>query len=305
MPSPARPVPRRSRGALVAGGALLAGSAAAAWGLAEPSMFALRRLDVPVLSPGSWPIRLLHISDLHLVPGQDRKARWVAGLADLRPDLVINTGDTLSHARSVPAAVAAFGGLLDLPGAFVFGNNDYYAPIRKSPHRYFFGRQPLPSRPVDLPWQDLRAAQAEHGWLDLDNARTTMTVLGQRVALAGLDDPFTRRDRYERIEGPADPDAAVRIGVVHAPEPRVLDRFAADGYDLVLAGHTHGGQIRLPGIGALTTNCDLDRSRARGLSRWGAHTRLHVSAGLGCNPYVPVRFCCRPEATLLTLLPRA
>ena len=84
----------------------------------------------------------------------------------------------------------------------------------------------------------------------------------------------------------------------------MLDGFAADGYDLVLAGHTHGGQLCLPGYGAIVTNCGVDRSRVRGASRWGAHMRLHVSAGLGTSPYAPVRFCCRPEASLLELVPR-
>ena len=96
-------------------------------------MFALRRVDLPVLEPGAWPIRVLHLSDLHIVPGQQRKTAWVSALADLRPDLVINTGDTLSHLKAVPAAVAAFGELLDVPGAFVFGNNDFYAPGAASP----------------------------------------------------------------------------------------------------------------------------------------------------------------------------
>ena len=82
----------------------------------------------------------------------------------------------------------------------------------------------------------------------------------------------------------------------------MLDRFAADGYQLVMAGHTHGGQLCLPFYGAIVTNCDLDRSRAKGASRWGAHMQLHVSAGIGTSPYAPVRFCCRPEATLLTLV---
>lgn len=97
----------------------------------------------------------------------------------------------------------------------------------------------------------------------------------------------------------------LRLGVTHSPEPRVLDSFAEDGYDLVLAGHTHGGQLRLPGYGALVTNCELDRGRARGASTWGERMHLHVSAGLGTSPYAPVRFACPPEATLLTLLPRS
>ena len=96
----------------------------------------------------------------------------------------------------------------------------------------------------------------------------------------------------------------MRLGLTHSPEPRVLDRFAADGYDLVMAGHTHGGQLRVPGVGALVTNCGLDRSRARGVSRWGAHMWLHVSAGLGTSPFAPMRFACPPEASLLTLVAR-
>lgn len=269
----------------------------------ERRWYALRRIEVPVLAAGAWPIRLLHLSDLHILPGQQHKAAWVSALADLRPDLVINTGDTLSHARSVPIAVQAFGALLDVPGAFVFGNNDYFTPVRKSPHRYFVKGDKLPTSPP-LPWRDLRAAQSDRGWIDLSNHKQVVSVRGQQIALAGVDDPHLHRDRYQQIAGVAEPAAVVRIGVTHSPEPRVLDAFAEDGYDLVLAGHTHGGQVRLPGIGALVTNAGIDRSRCRGLSRWGTHMWLNVSAGLGNSPYMPVRFCCRPEATLMTLVPR-
>ena len=282
-----------------------AGVGTLAWStLVEPRLFALRRVGLPILDAGSWPIRLLHLSDLHIVPGQDRKIAWVSSLADLRPDLVINTGDTLSHVKAVPSAVAAFGDLLEVPGAFVLGNNDFTAPVPKSPHHYFFPGSAVVPKGESLPWQDLRAAQAERGWLDLNNNKAIVTIRGQRVSVAGVNDPYTRRDHYDRIAGIAARDAVVRIGLAHAPEPRVLDSFAADGYDLVLAGHTHGGQVRLPGVGALVTNCGIDRSRARGVSRWGSHTWLNVSAGLGTSPYMPLRFCCRPEATLITLRPR-
>jgi len=292
----------RTVGALAAAGALAA--VGALWStVIERRWFALRRVEVPVLDHGAWPIRLLHLSDLHMTPDQAHKAAWVAALADLRPDVVVNTGDTLSHSRSVPAAVKAFGSLLDVPGAFVFGNNDYFAPTFKSPHRYFMDAKPLP-RSAPLPWRDLRAAQAERGWIDLSNHKQVLEVRGQRIAFAGVDDPHLHRDRYGQIAGDAERNAVVRIGVAHSPEPRVLDGFAADGYDLVLAGHTHGGQVRLPLFGPFVTNCGIDRSRARGLSRWGAHTWLNVSAGLGNSPFMPVRFCCRPEATLLTLVAR-
>jgi len=271
----------------------------------ERRHWTLRQATVPVLTPGSTPLRVLHISDLHMLPGQKSKQRWVAALDELDPDLVVNTGDNLAHMRAVPAVVRALGPLLARPGVFVFGSNDYYAPRPKNPVRYL-----LPSAKtkrihgINLPWRDLRAAMVERGWLDLTHVRRTFQVAGQTVFAAGLDDPHLKRDRYEDIAGPVDRNAALRLGVTHSPEPRVLDPFAADGYDFVMAGHTHGGQLRIPGYGALVTNCELDRSRARGVSRWGAHMWLNVSAGLGTSPYAPVRFACPPEASLLTLVAR-
>jgi len=277
-------------------------SLAYAWGY-ERKAFRLRRYDVPVLPPGAPPIKVLHVSDLHITPGQRSKQRWVAALAELEPDLVVDTGDNLAHPRAVPTALAALGPLLERPGLFVFGSNDYYGPTFKNPARYLW-KSKKRNHGAPLPWRDLRAALLERGWLDATHSRHTVTAAGLTIAAAGVDDPHLRRDRYDRIAGrpPGSPD--LRLGLTHSPEPRVLDGFAADGYDLVLAGHTHGGQLRLPGYGAIVTNCGIDRSRARGASRWGAHTWLHVSAGLGTAPTAPVRFACPPEASLLTLVPR-
>ncbi len=269
----------------------------------EVRRWTLRQSTLPVLPIGATPLRILHISDLHMVPNQRSKQRWLANLVDLQPDLVVNTGDNLAHQQAVPAVLRALQPLMTLPGVFVFGNNDYYGPKPKNPAHYLM-RTGKKIRGVPLPWADLRAAFSEHGWLDLSNARRELTVAGRRIAVAGVDDPHLRRDRYQRIAGRADPTADFRLGLTHSPEPRVLDAFAADGYDLVLAGHTHGGQLRLPGYGAIVTNCGLDRSRARGASRWGAHTWLHVSAGIGTSPFAPVRFACPPEASLLMLVPR-
>ncbi len=270
----------------------------------ELRRWTLREASLPVLPEGARPIRVLHVSDLHLVPSQRSKQRWVARLAELDPDVVVNTGDNLAHPQAVPYVLAALAPLLDRPGVFVFGSNDYYGPQPKNPLRYFRPGARKSHGPR-LPWQDLRAAFSERGWLDATHHRHTLEAGGLRVAVAGVDDPHLRRDRYDRISGPAEPAADLRIGLTHSPEPRVLDCFAADGYDLVLAGHTHGGQLRVPGYGALVTNCGLDRSRARGASRWGARMWLHVSAGLGTSPYAPVRFACPPEASLVTLVPRS
>ncbi|MFF4595397.1 metallophosphoesterase [Amycolatopsis sp. NPDC001319] len=271
----------------------------------ERRRFTLRTAELPVLAAGSKPFTILHVSDLHMLPGHRAKQRWVAALDRLEPDLVVNTGDNLSHRTAVPSVLRALGPLLDRPGVFVFGSNDYYAPKPKNPARYLMPKgKKKRIHGTKLPWRDLRAAFLEHGWTDLTHSRHTLDVAGQAVFAAGLDDPHLHRDRYREIAGPADAGAVVRLGVTHSPEPRVLDPFATDGYDLVLAGHTHGGQLRVPGYGALVTNCELDRTRARGASRWGAHMWLHVSAGLGTSPYAPARFACPPEASLLTLVPR-
>ncbi len=285
--------------AAVAAGAVTLGYAA----LVERNRFTLRRFDVPVLAPGSPPLRVLHLSDLHLTAGQRRKRHWVRQLDRLEPDLVVNTGDTIAGADAIQPTLDALGPLLDRPGVFVFGNNDFYAPRPKNPLRYFVPeRRPVFGRP--LPWRELGEALTEAGWTDATHLRTTVKAGRYAVAVAGVDDPHLGRDRYDRIAGPADPAADVRLALTHSPEPRVLTRFAADGYDLILAGHTHGGQLRVPVLGALVTNCGIDRARARWLHPWDDHTWLHVSAGLGTSPFAPVRFACPPEATLLTLVAR-
>ncbi|MCB0923452.1 MAG: metallophosphoesterase [Mycobacterium sp.] len=267
----------------------------------ERNAFVVREVTMPVLSPGSTPLRVLHLSDIHMRPGQRRKQAWLRELSGWEPDLVVNTGDNLSHPKAVPAVVQALGDLLSLPGLFVFGSNDYFAPTLKNPAKYLTDHDHR-AHGNPLPWQDLRAAFTERGWLDLTHTTRALEVAGLTIAAAGVDDAHLERDRYDTIAGPADPTANLRLGVTHAPYTRVLDRFAADGYQLIMAGHTHGGQLCLPFYGALVTNCDLDRSRAKGASAWGEATALHVSAGIGTSPFAPLRFCCRPEATLLTLV---
>ncbi len=287
--------------------------------LIERNAFILRRRSVPVLPRGHRPLRVLHLTDLHLMPAQRRKVAWVSALARLRPHLVVNTGDNLAHPEAVPVVLEAFGPLFDVPGVFVLGSNDYFAPTFKNPLLYL---TPQLSRgtgdPTRLPTDDLTAGMLGGGWADLTNARARLDVGGEPVEFVGVDDPHLGYDRYDLVEGAADPAALLTVGVTHAPYQRVLDAMTADGAGLVIAGHTHGGQLCIPGYGALVTNCDLDTGRVKGVSRWwpvaGADLSasppadaawLEVSAGLGTSPYAPVRFACRPEATLLTLEPVA
>jgi predicted MPP superfamily phosphohydrolase len=282
----------------------------------EVRSFRLRRVTVPVLPPGLGPLRVLQVSDIHLVGGQRKKQRWLRSLAGLRPDFVINTGDNLSDPEGVPEVLDALGPLMEFPGAYVFGSNDYYGPKLRNPARYLLekasgkhglnGNAPAVGA-IHNPWEDLRDGFDAAGWQNLTNTRGVLKIEGVSIELTGLDDPHIKRDRYERVAGGPSGTYDFSMAVVHAPYLRVLDSFTADGYPLILAGHTHGGQLCIPFYGALVTNCDLDTDRVKGLSTHTAadHTSyLHVSAGCGTNRYTPVRFACPPEATLLTLVGR-
>ena len=289
----------------VATGAVAASGAAALTGYAvlEARSPRLRRLRVPALPPGAPPLRILQISDLHLAPWQHWKVDFVRGLARLAPDLVVDTGDNLGHAEGLPSVLRALEPLLEFPGVFVGGANDYFAPRWKNPVRYLVPDRRGNRRGRPLPWGKLRDTLCGAGWLDATHHRHSVELAGVRLDVAGVNDPHLPADRYERVAGPVR-DVDLGLGLVHSPEPRVLDRFAADGFGIILAGHTHGGQLRVPGVGALVTNCGLGTDRARGLSRWDG-AWLHVSAGVGTSPYTPLRFACPPEATLLTVEPVA
>lgn len=278
------------------------GAATTAYAVREATSYRLRRFDVPVLDAGEEPLRILHISDLHVVPGQVEKARFVRALAMLEPDLVVDTGDNLAHHDAVPHALAMLEPLLELPGVFVTSSNDYHAPKPKNPLRYLLPDDGRRIHGERLPWRDLRNGLQEAGWHDVTNAATLLEVGDRRVWVGGVGDRHIHADRYDTIAGPVRQDVVLALGLSHTPEPSLLERFAADGYRLVLSGHTHGGQLRIPGYGAIVTNCGLERQRARWLSMQG-RMWLHVSAGLGTSPYTPFRLACPPEATLLTLVP--
>nr|WP_221209349.1 metallophosphoesterase [Leifsonia aquatica] len=304
-----------------------AGAAAFAYGsLIERRAYTLREVSVPVLPAGSEPIRVLHLSDLHMAPWQRDKQEWVRSLAALKPDLVVDTGDNLSHENGLVGVRAALDAFRGTPGVFVHGSNDYFGPQLKNPLKYFSG--PSKKNGSTAPRLDnasLTAYLRDLGWLDLNNAVGALDIRGTHLELFGVNDPHIRYDRVEAIPGaldelreddpysddatwPEDAPAVARptvtLGVVHAPYRRVLDAFVTYGAAMIFAGHTHGGQVCVPGYGALVTNCDIPRKQVKGLSIWRHAFRsafLNVSAGLGTSIYAPVRFACRPEATLVTL----
>ncbi len=307
---------RAAHPALIALGAVgAAGAAAAVWGIGiERYLFTVREVAASALAPGSAPLRVLHISDAHMAPWQHRKQDWLASLAQLSPDLIVNTGDNLGHRDGLDGIRRAFEPFAGIPGVFVHGSNDVTAPSPRNPFLYFAG--PSRKNRAPAPSLDTEAMDAfftdELGWTDLNNTAARLSVGGRSLDLFGVDDAHRDWDRLDDLPaaleklGPREEGTSV-LGVTHAPYRRVLDGFVDLGADAILGGHTHGGQVCLPGYGALVANCDISLKQAKGLSTWthgGRPVPLNVSAGCGHSIYAPVRFACRPEATLLTLTAR-
>lgn len=307
---------RTAHPALIALGAVgAAGVAAAVWGIGiERYLFTVREVSAEALPAGSAPLRILHVSDAHMAPWQHRKQDWLASLAELKPDLIVNTGDNLGHRDGLDGIRRAFAPLAGIPGVFVHGSNDVTAPSPRNPLRYFLGPSKKKQDPSLLDTEAMDAYFTDElGWTDLNNAAARLAVGGREIALFGVDDAHRDWDRLEDLPdaiaalGPRDTATPI-LGVTHAPYQRVLNGFIDLGADAILGGHTHGGQVCLPGYGALVANCDIPLSQAKGLSTWshdGRTVPLNVSAGCGHSIYAPVRFACRPEATLLTLTARS
>jgi predicted MPP superfamily phosphohydrolase len=314
---------RGARTAGVAAGALVAaGAAALAWGvLVERTRWTVREETVPLLPRGSRPITVLHLSDLHMAPWQEGKQEFVRSLVRYEPDLVIDTGDDLGHVDGIEGIARAYAPFAGIPGVFTHGSNDYVGPMLKNPLAYLIRRtNRRHNRGARLDTARLdRFLAGELGWLDLANRAHALELRGIRLELFGTGDAHYRRDDVRRmasevarlrreVRWSADTDAeVVRLGVTHAPYRRILDALVDSGAELLVAGHTHGGQVRIPGMPALTANCDLPRQQASGLSQWVHGDRiayLEVSAGLGTSIYAPVRFACPPEAVVLTLVAR-
>lgn len=301
--------------ALTALGAVGAvGLGAAVWGIGiERYLFTVREATAAALPAGSAPLRVLHISDAHMAPWQHRKQRWLASLADLDPDFIVNTGDNLGHREGLDGIRRAFAPFAGIPGVFVHGSNDVTAPTPRNPLKYFAGPSTRLSSKADLDTAELdRYLTDALGWHDLNNAAARVQLGSRTIDTFGVSDAHRSWDELDVLPdaiaalGERDAETPL-LGVTHAPYQRVLNTFSYLGADAIFGGHTHGGQVCLPFYGALVANCDIPLTQAKGLSTWsygGREVPLNVSAGCGHSIYAPVRFACRPEATLLTLTAR-
>ena len=277
------------------------------WGaLIERNRFSIVREELPILSAGSRPIRILHISDLHLAPWQKRKVAWLQKLSELNPDLIVDTGDNLGHRDAIRPTLSALESLLKVPGVFVNGSNDYHSPEIRNPAAYL-NKPSTPSHKELIDTAKMTDAFEAAGWKNLNNRAGTLTVAGTRIGFLGLDDPHDKLAEFGSLPKQKQEIGSqdLVIGVAHASYLEVIEQFGKQGAKLVFAGHTHGGQICLPKFGAIITNCDLPAKYAKGLSQHTFGSKkvwLNVCAGLGTSIFAPVRLFCKPEVRLLTLV---
>ena len=287
------------------------GAGAALWGLGEAQAYTLRRRSILIdggarasftgipqgdsagnrdaaADPAKAlkPLRVLHLSDIHLVPWQRHRIKWIQSLAETQPDFLVLTGDQLASVDALPALLEALEPFANTPGVFVFGSHDYHSPHMKNPLSYPIQRF-FPSAGTtgsaggepqrDLPWQEMAAAFEERGWANLNNARATRRIGEWNINFVGVDDPHMDADRFPAALAEAADSRdgrSLTIGVTHAPYRRVLDQMSAEHCSLVFAGHTHGGQVCIPRNGALVSNCDIPPALASGLFRWPFDGRI-------------------------------
>jgi predicted MPP superfamily phosphohydrolase len=273
----------------------------AVWAIViERQLFVIRKQSIKVLPTGSKPIRVLQIGDIHLAPWQKNKMRFLRSLGSKEIDLVVNTGDNLGHKNAIKPLLDALGPLLSKPGVFVHGSNDYFAPVAKNPFGYIFHSSATPNS-ERLNTDELTEGFESAGWVNLNNRFAEIEINGTRVRFLGIDDYHIGNAKFELLV----PSDKFSIALTHAPYMEAIEKLTGLGAEMIFAGHTHGGQVRVPLVGALTTNSDLPNKFARGVSGWefeGKASVLSVVAGLGNSIFAPVRFFCRPEVRLITLL---
>ena len=280
-------------------GVLALGAGCVLYGvLIEHSWYRLVRCRIDILpadAPGT--ITVLHLSDLHFKARDGKKARFLAGLP--AADVTVVTGDFLAEPGGVETAVGAVrtcrGGIASW---FVLGSNDYFVP---RPLNYFayFRKERRTRRAERGRAADLRDQLTADGWADLTNSRRSVELAGTPTELLGLDDAHIYRHDFRA----APREAPERFGfaVMHSPDS--APETAALGYEFIVSGHTHGGQVCLPWVGALVTNSSMPRRLVKGLIRIGGAV-MYQSPGLGTSKFAPFRFWCRPEAAFLELHPR-
>ncbi len=235
---------------------------------------------VPGLPANLDGLRVLHVSDLHLRPGSELAYELPDLVADVPHDLALYTGDFIDTDDGIAPVTALLARMPRVQGAYaVLGNHDYL---------------PLGRTHGSNDVRRLRSALAEVGLEILDNR--ARPVCGGELFIAGVDDPATYRDDLDRAMAGVPADACALL-LAHSPD--IVLRLGAHRPGLILAGHTHGGQVRLPLLGPLITMSRLPRDRVMGLHEYkGVPT--FVTRGIGYSG-LDVRLGCPAEVALITL----
>lgn len=273
---------RRITPTKVLAGAVLGGAGLLAYAtLVEPRWLELRRSTIHLrqMPPELEGLRVGLLTDMHAGGGTplsllERAARML--MAE-RPDVIALTGDFAADDADGFAHVLRALDALDAPlGVYaVPGNHDHTVGIER--------------------WH--RDVAAHPRIQDLTNAAVVREVRGRRLCIAGVDDYYEGDPQLEVLPPPDARDLTILLA--HGPDQAEQARRAHDRVDLILSGHTHGGQVRLPWMGAVKNSAEHEAIYEAGLRRrpW---TQVYVSRGVG-TVHLPVRFLCRPEVTLLRL----
>lgn len=269
---------------------LLAG--AVAYGvLYEARRLSVERLSVllPALPPGLRGLRIIHISDLHARPSRFLAPlfeRLVEEVNRADADLVLVSGDLAAGADNMPFAARLLSRMTSRHGLFVtLGNHD----VNVTMERWLQGLE----EGFDV--EALRRILADEGIRLLHNEAVVLEIAGYHVALIGLGDASCGLDDPPSVAGPV-VDADLVIAVEHSPD--ILDRPGIEVADLVLCGHTHGGQMMIPGRGTIWAPVWRDRRRGAGLLACG-DVACHVTRGVGVT--WPMRIACPPQLAVLEL----
>jgi predicted MPP superfamily phosphohydrolase len=261
----------------------------------EPNWFHLRHRTVRVAKSMGRPLTILHLSDFHFTRPRFFMERFVDRLSRLAVDLVFVTGDLIDGPGGIRPCVALLKKLKPKNGIYaVLGNHDYhFYPLSRRFTRITTGKYDGVERPET---EILKRALREGGIHLLANQHTRVALEGGgEVNIIGIDDPITRRANMNQAFRGLE-NGVLGFALVHSPThfPALKKR----GVDVAFAGHTHGGQIRLPGIGALPWIRRLERI-VDPTDRYGFFGL--VSRGMGATPSFRLRFFCRPEALLVRI----
>ena len=256
-----------------------------AWGNAalELNTYTVSSRGLPDVFNG---YRIAQVSDLHNAEFGDGNQRLLDMLREAEPDMIAITGDLIDSRKTNIAVALAFAeeAVRIAPCYYVSGNHEARVPE----------------------YRELKAGLEAAGVTVLDDARVEIEISGKSITIIGVNDPSFLADYLtsdaavmdRKLSELSSEDASFTILLSHRPE--LFDTYAAHDMDLVLTGHAHGGQFRLPLIGGLIApNQGLFPKYDDGLYSEG-NTNMIVSRGLG-NSIIPFRFNNRPEVVLIEL----